>query len=154
MANRRGKGGRSDRFPLLGLQNHCGWWLQPWSQKIIAPWQESNDKPRQCVEKQSHYSADKDPYSQGYGFPVVTYGCEIWTIKKQNAKELMPSKSGALEDSWNSPGQGDQTHQILGKSTLNTGWKDWCWNWSSSIWCEQWTHWKSPWCWEKLRPEG
>ena len=25
MANRRGKGGRGDRFPLLGLQNLCGW---------------------------------------------------------------------------------------------------------------------------------
>ena len=21
----------SDRFSLLGLQNHCGWWLQPWN---------------------------------------------------------------------------------------------------------------------------
>ena len=29
----------------------------------------SDDKPRQCVEKQRHYSADKDPYSQGYGLP-------------------------------------------------------------------------------------
>ena len=104
MVNRTGKGESSDRFPLLGLQNHCGWWLQPWSQKIIAPWQESNDKPRQCVEKQSHYSADKDPYSQGYGFPVVTYGCEIWTIKKQNAKELMPWNCGSGEDSWKSLG--------------------------------------------------
>ena len=25
IANRRGKGGSNDRFPLLGLQNHCGW---------------------------------------------------------------------------------------------------------------------------------
>ena len=25
MANRRGKGGNSDGFLLLGLQNHCGW---------------------------------------------------------------------------------------------------------------------------------
>ena len=25
MANRSRKGGSSDRFPLLGLQNHCGW---------------------------------------------------------------------------------------------------------------------------------
>ena len=24
IANRRGKGGSNDRFPLLGLQNHCG----------------------------------------------------------------------------------------------------------------------------------
>ena len=28
-------------------------------------------------------------------FPVVTYGCESWTIKKQNAKESMPSNCGA-----------------------------------------------------------
>ena len=32
-------------------------------------WQESYDKPRQCVEKQRHYSANKGPYSQGYGLP-------------------------------------------------------------------------------------
>ena len=28
IANRRGKGGSNDRFPLLGLQNHCRWTLQ------------------------------------------------------------------------------------------------------------------------------
>ena len=26
---RRGKSRNSDRFSLLELQNHCGWWLQP-----------------------------------------------------------------------------------------------------------------------------
>ena len=36
---------------------------------MTASWQESDDKPRQCVEKQRHYSADKGPYSQGYGLP-------------------------------------------------------------------------------------
>ena len=56
-------------FSLLGLQNHCRWWLQPWKQKTVASWQESDDKPRQCVEKQRHYSANKGPYSQGYGLP-------------------------------------------------------------------------------------
>ena len=30
---------------------------------------ESNDKPRQCVEKQRHYSANKGPYGQSYGLP-------------------------------------------------------------------------------------
>ena len=44
-----------------------GWWLQPGNQKTIASWQESYDKPRQCAEKQRHYSTDKGPYSQGYG---------------------------------------------------------------------------------------
>ena len=40
----------------------------------------SYDKPRQCPEKQRHYSANKGPDSQV--FPVVTYGCESWTVKK------------------------------------------------------------------------
>ena len=56
-------------FSLLGLQNHCRGGLQPWKQKTVASWQESDDKPRQCVEKQRHYSAGKSLCSQGYGLP-------------------------------------------------------------------------------------
>ena len=33
-----------------------------------------DDKPTQRVEKQRHHSADKGPYSQGYGLP----SCHIW----------------------------------------------------------------------------
>ena len=36
---------------------------------MIASWQESYDKPRQCVEKQGHYFANKGLYSQGCGLP-------------------------------------------------------------------------------------
>ena len=36
---------------------------------MIASRQESYDKSRQWVEKQRHYSANKGPYSQGYGLP-------------------------------------------------------------------------------------
>ena len=39
----------------------------------------------------------------------------------------------------------------------NTHWKDWCWSWNSSTsatWCEEPTHWKRPWCWERLRAGG
>ena len=32
-------------------------------------------------------------------FPVVMYGCEIWTVKKAEAKELMFLNSGVAEDS-------------------------------------------------------
>ena len=35
--------------------------------KIVKHWQESYDKPRQCVKKQRYHFADKDPYSQSYG---------------------------------------------------------------------------------------
>ena len=39
-------------------------------------------------------------------------------------------------------------------SVLNIHWKDWCWRWncnSLATWCEELTHWKRPWCWEKLK---
>ena len=42
-------------------------------------------------------------------------------------------------------------------ATLNTHWKDWCWNWSSNTlatWCIEPTHWKRPWCWERLKAGG
>ena len=32
-------------------------------------------------------------------FPVVMYGCESWTVKKANAKELMVLNCGVGEDS-------------------------------------------------------
>ena len=33
----------------------------------------------------------------------------------------------------------------------------WCWSWSSNTlvtWCKELTHWKRPWCWERLRARG
>ena len=39
-------------------------------------------KPRQCIKKQKPYFADKGLDNQSYGFSLVMYGCESWTIKK------------------------------------------------------------------------
>ena len=82
LPDRWGNSGNSDRLYFLGLQNHWRWWLQPWNYKTLIPWKESYDQPRQHIKKQRHYFANKVPLSQGYGFPVVTYGCESWTVKK------------------------------------------------------------------------
>ena len=43
---------------------------------------ENYDKPRQCIKKQRHHFADKGLSSQSTGFLVVMYGCESWTMKK------------------------------------------------------------------------
>ena len=43
------------------------------------------------------------------------------------------------------------------KLILNIHWKDWCWSWSSNAlttWCKEPTHWKRPWCWERLMTGG
>ena len=47
----------------------------------FTPWKESYDQPRQHIKKQRHYFVNKGPSSQGYGFSVVVYGCESWSIK-------------------------------------------------------------------------
>ena len=48
--------------------------------KMLVPWKKSYDKHRKHIKKQRHYLAYKGLYSQSYGFPVVVYGCENWTI--------------------------------------------------------------------------
>ena len=68
MANRCRNDGNSERLYLLGLQNHCRWWLQLWNEKTFAPWEKSCDQPRQHIKKQRHYFAYKCPYSPSYGF--------------------------------------------------------------------------------------
>ena len=55
-------------FIVFGLQNHCRWWLQPWNEKMLAPWKKSYDQPRQHIKKQRHYFANKGPSSQTYSF--------------------------------------------------------------------------------------
>ena len=38
---------------------------------------------------------------------------------------------------------------------MNIPWEDWCWNSNTlAIWCEEWAHWKRPWCWERARAGG
>ena len=35
---------------------------------LAAPWKKSYDQPRQHIEKQKHYFANKDPSTQSYDF--------------------------------------------------------------------------------------
>ena len=64
---------------------------------------------------------------------------------------------GVGEDSWESLGlQGNPTSPCYRRSVLGVHWKDWCSSWNSNtlaIWCEELTHWKRPWSWERLRRE-
>ena len=42
-------------------------------------------------------------------------------------------------------------------AVLGVHWKDWCWSWNSNTLatsCEELTHWKRHWCWERLRAGG
>ena len=63
-----------------------------------------------------------------------------------------------LEKTLESPLDARRSNQsILKESVLNIHWKDWCWSWGSNTlatWCKGLTHWKRPWCWERLKAGG
>ena len=57
--------------------------------KDAYSWKESYDQPRQHIQKQRQYSANKGLSSQGYVFfPLVMYEYESWTVKKAERQRI------------------------------------------------------------------
>ena len=59
-----------------------------------------------------------------------------------------------LDKTLESPLDFSPTNPSQRKSVLNIHWNDWCWDWNPNIlatWCEELTHWKRPWWWERLK---
>ena len=89
-------------------------------------------------------------------FPVVINGCESWILKKAEHRtdhfELWYWRRLLRV-----LGQcSDQSSQSYWKS-MNILCKDWCLSWFAdtlATWCEELTHWKRLWCWEKSRAGG
>ena len=110
------------------------------------------------ILKSRDITLQQDSSSQGYGFPVVMYGCESWTIKKAehwkiDAFELWCWRR-LLKVPWTTR---RSKKSILKEINPGCSWNNWCWSWNSStlaIWWEELTHLKRPWCWEGLKVGG
>ena len=144
---------------FFGLQNHYRWWLQPWNEKMLTPWKESYDQPRQHIKKQRHCFVNKVPSSQGYGFSsshVCMWeleGEESWALKNWYFWTVVLEKT--LEIPLNC--KEIQAVHPKGDQSWVFNWKGWCYNWNANTlatWCKELTHLKRPWCWERLRAGG
>ena len=76
------------------------------------------------------------------------YGCESWITKKAEHQRIDAFELWCwrrlLRVSW--------TARRSNQSILKE-----CWSWNSNtlaIWWEELTHWKRPWCWERLKTGG
>ena len=86
--------------------------------------------------------------------PVLTVRYESWIIKKAecwriDAFELWCWRR-LLRVSWTAR----RSNQSILRENSSECWKDWCWGWKSNTlatWCKELTHWKRPWCWERLK---
>ena len=91
-------------------------------------------------------------------FPLVTYRCEIWTLKKAecwriDAFELCCWRRH-LRVSWSVR---KSSQSILKEISPEYSLEEWCWSWNPNTlatWCKELTPWKSPWCWERLKAGG
>ena len=88
-------------------------------------------------------------------FPVVVYGCESWTMKKAEYQRIDLFELRCWRRLFRVPWTARRSNPfILRKSVLNIHWKDWCRSWNSNTLATDWeemTHWKRPWCWERLK---
>ena len=94
-------------------------------------------------------------------FPVVIYGYESWTIKKAECWRIDAFELWCWRRLLRVPWTARRSNQFILKelswivmTILNSHWEDWCWSWNSNTlatWYEELTHWKRPWCWERLK---
>ena len=122
---------------------------------MLTPEKKSYDKPRQHSKKQRHYFANNGPYSQTYCFSsshvqmweldhkecwVLKNWC-FWTVELEktlesplDCKEIKPVILKEINPEYSLEG-------LMLKLKLQ------CWPPDVKIW----THWKRPWCWERLK---
>ena len=123
------------------------------------PWQTWQSYNRQHVIKQRHYFANKGPSSQSYGFS----SSHVWMWKLDYKENWRPKNwcfwtvvlEKTLESSLDCK-EIQPVHPKGNQSWIFTGRTDaeaetpllW------PTWCEELTHLKRPWCWERLKVGG
>ena len=98
-------------------------------------------KFRQHTKKQRHYFANKGPFSQSYGFS----SSHVWMWELDHKEDWAPKNWYFWTAVW---------EKTLERKEISPEyhWKDWCWSSNTlAIWCEGLTHWKKPWCSERLQ---
>ena len=85
-------------------------------------------------------------------FPVVICECESWTIKKAECQRIDAFEMWCCRRLLRVPCAARRSNQsILKESWIFIGRTDY-WNSNTlATWCEELTHWKRPWCWERLK---
>ena len=124
---------------------------------LLAPPKKRYDKPGQCIKKQRYHFINKGPFSKSYGFSGSHV--EMWELdhKESWALKNWCFRIAVLEKTLESPldCKGIKPVNPKRKSTLNIHWKNWCWSSNSlATWCEELTHLKRSWCWERLKSVG
>ena len=124
---------------------------------MVSNVQSSMGFVRQCATIVLSMASDwrLDSSSQSFGFS----SSHVWMWELDHKESWAPKNLHfpivMLEKTLRVPWTARRSNQsILKESTLNIHWKDCCWSSNTSAtWGKEPTHWKRPWCWERLRAE-
>ena len=123
--------------------------------RLLAPWKESYDQPRQRIKKQRHYFTNKGPSSQSYDFS----SSHVWTWELDH-KESWALKIDAFELwCWRRllrvPWTARRSNQsILKEISPGISLEGMMLSSTLATSCKELTHWKRLWCWEGLGTGG
>ena len=125
---------------------------------MLVPWKKSYDQPRQHIKKQRHYFADKCPSSQSSDFSSSHIWVWEFDFKESWALKNWCFWTVVLENTLESPldcreiqlvnSKGNQSWIFIGRTDGRAETP------ILATWCEGLTHWKRPWCWERLKVGG
>ena len=120
---------RSKTLGNTGFQGRMTWCLRAKALEL---------QPIISILNSSHVWMWELDYKEGW---VLNYWC-FWTV--------------VLEETLESPLDCREIQPVhpKEKSVLNNHCKDWCWSWNSNTlatWCEELTHLKGPWYWERFK---
>ena len=86
MANRWGNSGNSDRLYFGGLQNHCRWWHSHEIKRHLLLGRKVMTNLDSILKSRDITLPTNVRLIKAMLFPIVTYGCESWTIKKAKCR--------------------------------------------------------------------
>ena len=125
---------------------------------MLAPWKKSYGKPRWHIKNQRHYFTNKGLSSQSYGFS----SSHVWMWELDYKESWAPKNwcfwTVVLEKTLESPLdckeiqpvnlKGNQSRIFIGRTDAEAETN------SLATWSEEPSHWKRPWCWERLKVGG
>ena len=123
---------------------------------MLASWRKSYDKPRLSIKRQRYYLANKDLYSQSYGFSSSQV--RMWALDHKEHWRTDAFELWCWRRLLRVPWTARRANQSILKEINPEYSLEGCfWSWGSNTlatWCKEPIHWKRPWCWERLKAGG
>ena len=126
---------------------------------MLAAWKKSYEQPRQHIKKQRHYFANKGLTSQRYGFSSShVWMWESWAIKQAECWRTDASElwwwSRLLRVPWTARRSNQSIQKEINPEYSLEGLMLKLKLQYFGHMMQRLTHWKRPWCWERLRAGG